>query len=520
MLTQSKTNEQTRNAYRTELGLVRSQRVGWRLMAAVCAVGTLTATAQAQPQIFVTHVEDGNTVTINDGDVVELADMEVGDQFAFTFEVRDIGDQTLSLTAMTGTALTGNVANINAGFTALFGVFASSVNFEVTDSGTAELEMAIESNDPDGPFFFTLQAEVLAQPQVLVTYVDENNTITIEDGDEIDMGQYDLGDSDVFLFQIRNQGDGDLDVTDLTATANTAGVTGLDAGFSQVLDLYAASVSFEMNEAGPAEIEVRTLSNDPDSPHTFTLLMEGLEPLVEITDCNTNGVDDAQDLATGTSEDCNTNDLPDECETDVDGDGLIDECDNCPQDFNPEQTDTDSNGLGDACDDLEEEFEDCNSNGVDDADDLLDQTSEDCNTNDLPDECEPDADGDGLIDECDNCPQEPNPDQTDTDGNGLGDACDQLEEDPIVDPDPVIEDPIVDPDPVIEDPIEDPIDDPDPVEDPIEDDEAAAEGTGGAGAMCGAGGMGLLPLLALGLGGMNIGRVRNRRRAKAESELI
>lgn len=35
-----------------------------------------------------------------------------------------------------------------------------------------------------------------------------------------------------------------------------------------------------------------------------------------------------------------------------------------------------------------------------------------------------DTDGDGVADEGDNCPSDPNPDQADTDGDGLGDACD------------------------------------------------------------------------------------------------
>jgi len=41
-------------------------------------------------------------------------------------------------------------------------------------------------------------------------------------------------------------------------------------------------------------------------------------------DCNGNGVDDAADIASGTSLDCNANGVPDECEyrADMDGDGL------------------------------------------------------------------------------------------------------------------------------------------------------------------------------------------------------
>ena len=40
-----------------------------------------------------------------------------------------------------------------------------------------------------------------------------------------------------------------------------------------------------------------------------------------------------------------------------------------------------------------------------------------------------DSDNDGIMDDVDNCPAIPNPDQRDTDGDGLGDACDAPDED-------------------------------------------------------------------------------------------
>ncbi|MCK4660324.1 MAG: thrombospondin type 3 repeat-containing protein [Phycisphaerae bacterium] len=67
---------------------------------------------------------------------------------------------------------------------------------------------------------------------------------------------------------------------------------------------------------------------------------------------------------------------------------------------------------------------DCNSNGITDLCEIAAGTSNDCNRNDVPDECDPDVDSDGVPDDCDNCPDTPNPDQADFDGDGLGDICD------------------------------------------------------------------------------------------------
>jgi hypothetical protein len=65
-----------------------------------------------------------------------------------------------------------------------------------------------------------------------------------------------------------------------------------------------------------------------------------------ITDCNDNGIQDSEDIANGSSDDCNQNDIPDECEPDGDGDGFIDDCDVFPNDPN-EWADSDGDGVGD-----------------------------------------------------------------------------------------------------------------------------------------------------------------------------
>ncbi|MDY7109651.1 MAG: M14 family zinc carboxypeptidase [Planctomycetota bacterium] len=143
------------------------------------------------------------------------------------------------------------------------------------------------------------------------------------------------------------------------------------------------------------------------------------------TDCNGNGVEDGEDIASGTSEDLNANGVPDECEClgDMDGDhhvstadlltllGSWGECPDswgeCPWDFNGDHV----------VDDLDEDI-------------LMDHWG-DCP--DPPEECPWDLDGDGTVDFQDLtelqehfglCPHEACP--TDLDGDGETGAADLL----------------------------------------------------------------------------------------------
>jgi len=94
---------------------------------------------------------------------------------------------------------------------------------------------------------------------------------------------------------------------------------------------------------------------------------------------------------------------------DLDGDGIANAMDNCPDIFNPvrpmdngKQADQDGDSKGDPCDV-------CPLNANSTACAML-------NPND--------ADGDGVLNGVDNCPADANPAQTDTDADGKGDACD------------------------------------------------------------------------------------------------
>jgi hypothetical protein len=126
-------------------------------------------------------------------------------------------------------------------------------------------------------------------------------------------------------------------------------------------------------------------------------------------DCNQNGVDDASDIANGTSQDMDWDGIPDECEPDCDQNGRPDDYDvangepDCNGNIRPDacdfqdgtSQDTNGNGIPDECD------PDCNGNGVPDDLDILNGTSEDADADGVPDECSPrvgDLNCDGTVD--------------------------------------------------------------------------------------------------------------------------
>ncbi len=137
------------------------------------------------------------------------------------------------------------------------------------------------------------------------------------------------------------------------------------------------------------------------------------------------------------------------CDTiiaDVDNDLINDECDICPNVYNPNQEDYDNDYIGDACDDCEDPDYDgygdsgltitgcISSSSYDNCPDIANADQSDVDSDNVGDVCDNcpdstnnnqlDTDGDGLGDACDNCPDDYNPDQLDTDGDGIADACD------------------------------------------------------------------------------------------------
>ena len=161
--------------------------------------------------------------------------------------------------------------------------------------------------------------------------------------------------------------------------------------------------------AGLWTVEIRGF-NVPTGPQVFSACFTP----GATGDCNGNGINDLDDIANGTSQDCNHNNVPDECESaaDCNNNGLRDFCDL----YNGTSQDVNGNQIPDDCE------PDCNGNGIPDSWDISTGTSQDCNLNQIPDSCDiasgfsNDCDSNGVPDTC----------QPDCNANGFTDACDIL----------------------------------------------------------------------------------------------
>jgi streptogramin lyase len=124
-------------------------------------------------------------------------------------------------------------------------------------------------------------------------------------------------------------------------------------------------------------------------------------------DCNGNGIDDAIDIASGTSDDVDNNGIPDECE-DCTGTGVLHSVL-----IAGGEPDVNNNGIPDICE------ADCTGTGIPDSWEIALGLVEDVNHNGIPDVCEPDCDGNGVPDFLDIL----NGTYTDFDRNGVPDIC-------------------------------------------------------------------------------------------------
>jgi len=129
---------------------------------------------------------------------------------------------------------------------------------------------------------------------------------------------------------------------------------------------------------------------------TFRALdFNGVSPL-ELFNCTVTGVDAVPYPVELLSSRVKIN-LVEEENPDIDGDGIFDTRENCPNVSNPRQLDNDRDGLGNECDSC-------------------------------PNDYYNDMDRDGVCGNEDNCPSIYNPDQLDLDEDGFGNFCDIIDD--------------------------------------------------------------------------------------------
>ncbi len=135
---------------------------------------------------------------------------------------------------------------------------------------------------------------------------------------------------------------------------------------------------------------VHGLDLDEDGTPDMEAIERGLT-----SDCNGNWVPDSVDIARGLEQDASRDGVPDACQVDCDGDGVSDfqvivsQGGDCNHNYVPDSCelaagapDADGNGLPDECGD------DCNRNGLSDAAELALGFAQDCDGNGVADTCD------------------------------------------------------------------------------------------------------------------------------------
>jgi hypothetical protein len=229
-----------------------------------------------------------------------------------------------------------------------------------------------------------------------------------------------------------NDGDGVLDAVDNCATvSNGPDTPELDAADVQ-LDTDGDGIGDACDSCAEVANPLEDCDNDPGTPN-------------KQCDADADGVGDV-------------------CDTDADNDGIADAEDNCPATSNADQADDDADGAGNVCDlpCADDPLNDGDGDGVCDSDDncvgvanapacesldeFIDEGSDeglalmqcDADGDGAGDACDPDADGDSVLDTADNCPLVSNPaidcdgnpatfdtKQCDSNNNGVGNECER-----------------------------------------------------------------------------------------------
>jgi hypothetical protein len=216
----------------------------------------------------------------------------------------------------------------------------------------------------------------------------------------------------------------------------------ITAALTNATIIYGVASGLDVN--GNTDIDLGTLSSGDSIFVSRTLLAQqpgthlvsvafladqlsdaaGYSYITVLADCNANGIADSIDISDGTSFDCNTSEIPDECEPDCNGNSVPDDCEIATD----PAVDCNGNDIPDTCDIAVWHSCDCNGNGI------ADECEPDCNNDEMPDACAPDCNLNGVADHCEagafnsacqaHDPMGPCGQFADCQGNGVSDPCD------------------------------------------------------------------------------------------------
>lgn len=250
------------------------------------------------------------------------------------------------------------------GTTTIVVVFTPSV------AGLRQALMNLPNNDPNQPnFSFIVSGTGVVQlaPEMDArlegTTLSQNNVVQLDNAE--------IGSAVSVNIELHNTGTATLNITNVSFVGNQAAEYSTD--FTQAAVAPGASTTLSVTcvpaEEGARTANVRIFSNSVPSPLLLELRTQGVAVEQQITDCNGNGNDDADDLAAGVSEDCDGNSIPDECEIDSDGDDVIDACDVCSDE--DDRVDVNGNGVPDCTEvvNADPDTDNENQNGNDNAND-------------------------------------------------------------------------------------------------------------------------------------------------------
>ncbi|MBX3395158.1 MAG: choice-of-anchor D domain-containing protein [Phycisphaerae bacterium] len=240
------------------------------------------------------------------------------------------------------------------GTTTIVVVFTPSV------AGLRQAVMTLPNNDPNQPnFSFIVSGTGVVQliPEMEVSLVGA----TLAENDLVELDGAEIGTAATISLELLNTGTATLNISNIDFTGNQSAE--YSASFTQATIAPGASTTLSLTcvpaDEGDRITLARFFSNAVPSPFRLELRTQGLAVEPQITDCNANGIEDAQDIESGASMDCDANGIPDECEIDSDGDDVIDACDLCADE--DDRIDLNGNGVPD-CTEIVNDNPDNNNN--------------------------------------------------------------------------------------------------------------------------------------------------------------